>query len=489
MRAKLDCADIAVVLTLAVAAVVRVATLDQESFWYDEALTLEHVHGSFGDVMEHVNDTEATPPLYFLLAWVWSQVFGIHEVALRSLSTVIGIVTVALVIAATQRLTDRRTARFAGALAALNPFLIYYAGEARSYALLALLTFSSVAAGAIAVREQRQAWVAAWAVTAGLALLTHYFAVCIVVPTAVWLLLAYPTRRTAASAVGLVGVIGLALLPRLIDQRRSGRTDWVTASPLHTRLLHLPEEILAGPEAWSPIPLTALALAGLTTAIASGCCSPAGHRDVAMVIGLLAAAEIAIALVLALGGLDAILPRNFIPVVPVLIVGAATAVAPALDSRSGTVRIAALGGSAIVILVGLAGDIAPIVDRDVRRRPDWRATAHALSAGGRPDFLVLVPPSNARPLAVYLPLNRMPMQRVRGRKIAVVRLLLDVAGRSTPSGRGTRLGGFSMSRTRPSRQIEVLVYRAARETPVSRSELRRMAAPGRARLASVPPAR
>jgi mannosyltransferase len=380
-------------LTLAVAAVVRVATLDQQSFWYDEALTVEHVHGSFSDVMEHVHGTEATPPLYFLLAWVWSQVFGIGEVGLRSLSTVIGIVTVALVIAATQRLTDRRTARFAGALAALNPFLIYYAQEARAYALLVLLTFSSVAAAAIAVRERRQAWVAAWAVTAGLALLTHYFAVLIVVPTALWLLLAYPTRRTAAIAVGFVGVIGLALLPRLIDQRSSGRTDWVTASPLHTRLLHLPEEILAGPEAWRPIPLAALALAGLTTAIAAGCCSPAGHRDVAMGMGLLAAADIAIALVFALGGLDAILPRNFIPVAPLLIVGAATAVAPALDSRSGKVRIAALGGSAIVILIGLAGIVAPIADRDMRRRPDWRATARTLTAGGRPDFVVLAPPS------------------------------------------------------------------------------------------------
>src|SRR4051812_5971862 len=84
-----------------------------------------------------------------------------------------------------------------------------------------------------------------------------------------------PDAPHRAIAVGFVGVIGLALLPRLIDQRSSGRTDWVTASPLHTRLLHLPEEILAGPEAWRPIPLAALALAGLTTAIAAGCCSPA----------------------------------------------------------------------------------------------------------------------------------------------------------------------------------------------------------------------
>ena len=475
-----------VTLTLTVAAAVRIVTLDQQSFWYDEAVTLEDVQGSLTDVVGRVRGSEATPPLYFVLAWAWRQSVGTGEVGLRLLSTVIGVVTVALVIAATQRLTDRPTALLAGALAALNPFLIYYAQEARAYALLALLTFSSVAAAAIAVRERRRAYIAAWAITAALGLVTHYFAIFIVAPTAMWLLLAYPMRRPAAIAVGFVGLTGLAVLPLLVEQRGSGRTDWVTASPLHTRSLQLPEEVLAGPEAWRPIPLTALALAGLATAIAAGGRSAGRHRDVAVVMVLLAASAIAIALVIARAGLDVILPRNFIPVVPVLIVGVAAAVAPALGGGAeGNVRIAALVGTAVVFLVGLAGVVAPIVDRDVRRRPDWRAAADAVSAGGRPGFLVVAPPSNTRPLRVYLPLKRIPMQRIRARKIAVVRLLVDVGGRAAPSGRGARLQGFSLSRMRPSRQIEVLVYRAAREKFVSRSELRRIARPGRARLASV----
>jgi len=184
-----------VTLTLTVAAAVRIVTLDQQSFWYDEAVTLEDVQGSLTDVVGRVRGSEATPPLYFVLAWAWRQSVGTGEVGLRLLSTVIGVVTVALVIAATQRLTDRPTALLAGALAALNPFLIYYAQEARAYALLALLTFSSVAAAAIAVRERRRAYIAAWAITAALGLVTHYFAIFIVAPTAMWLLLAYPMRR------------------------------------------------------------------------------------------------------------------------------------------------------------------------------------------------------------------------------------------------------------------------------------------------------
>jgi hypothetical protein len=60
------------------------------------------------DVVVRVGGAEATPPLYFLLAWVWSQVFGVGEVGLRVLSAVTGVVTVALVIAATQRLLHHR---------------------------------------------------------------------------------------------------------------------------------------------------------------------------------------------------------------------------------------------------------------------------------------------------------------------------------------------------------------------------------------------
>src|SRR3954451_11075986 len=58
------------------AAVLRFATLDAQSLWYDEALTLGLTHGSLHDMMDGIRAHEANPPLYYALARFWSRVFG-----------------------------------------------------------------------------------------------------------------------------------------------------------------------------------------------------------------------------------------------------------------------------------------------------------------------------------------------------------------------------------------------------------------------------
>jgi hypothetical protein len=79
------------------------------------------------------------------------------------------------------------------------------------------------------------------------------------------------------------------------------------------------------------------------------------------------------------------------------------------------------------------------------------------------------------------------MQQISARKIVVVRPLLDVGGRPRQAGRGEQIPGFSMSRRRPSRHIELLVYTTNRNMPVTAGQLRRIARPGRAGFARVFP--
>jgi hypothetical protein len=57
---------------IALAALLRFATLDLQSFWYDEAVTVGLVRRGFGDMLRHIADGESTPPLYYVLAWCWS---------------------------------------------------------------------------------------------------------------------------------------------------------------------------------------------------------------------------------------------------------------------------------------------------------------------------------------------------------------------------------------------------------------------------------
>ena len=120
----------------AVAAVVRFATLDLQSFDHDEAVTATRViHPSLFDTLSAVVDSERSPPLYYVLVWGWSKIFGTGEVGLRSLSALFGTLTVPLAYAAAATFgSSRRVARFAAAFVAFNPYLVWYSQEARSYA-------------------------------------------------------------------------------------------------------------------------------------------------------------------------------------------------------------------------------------------------------------------------------------------------------------------------------------------------------------------
>ena len=207
---RVDAVVWTVVALTVVAAVLRFAGLSSQSYWGDEALTVSEIRTPFGGMLGLVLGQETTPPLYFVLAWGWAHLFGSGEAALRSLSALAGTAMVPLAYLAAARLFSRRVGLIAAALAALNPFLIWYSQEARAYAVymaLAALSFLCFV-GALRTREVR--WLAWWAVVSAIALTSHFFAVFIVGPEAMWLLLAWRGRRTAL-AVGGVAAAGLAL--------------------------------------------------------------------------------------------------------------------------------------------------------------------------------------------------------------------------------------------------------------------------------------
>jgi mannosyltransferase len=107
-------------------AIVRFATLDVQSFDHDEAVMAVRVlHPSIFDTLSEVADSERSPPLYYILAWGWSRIFGTGEVGLRSLSALFGTLTVPLAYLAALALVERRRiALLAAAFVALNPYLV-----------------------------------------------------------------------------------------------------------------------------------------------------------------------------------------------------------------------------------------------------------------------------------------------------------------------------------------------------------------------------
>ncbi len=122
------------------AILLRFPTLGQQSFWTDEASTALELHGGLGHLLASVRDLEGMPPGYFVLAWLWSRVFGLGEAGLRSLSACLGVAHGAGGLGARPRAAAGGGAARGRRSWPRSPFLVWYSQEARPYALLVLVT-------------------------------------------------------------------------------------------------------------------------------------------------------------------------------------------------------------------------------------------------------------------------------------------------------------------------------------------------------------
>lgn len=126
-----------VVLTTAVMA--RVFNLD-ESFWIDEAMSAAMIAHPWDALMTRVGFSDVHPPGYYLLLKAWAEVFGSSDWALRSLSLISSLGTIALVTNWTLSRFGVWTSLFAGLALSTSTFHVHYATEARSYALFGFVS-------------------------------------------------------------------------------------------------------------------------------------------------------------------------------------------------------------------------------------------------------------------------------------------------------------------------------------------------------------
>jgi hypothetical protein len=376
---------------LVLAAIVRFAGIGDQSFWLDEVVTWDLVQRPFGDMLSTIPHSESTPYLYYAIAWLWAHSVGDGEAALRSLSAVFGVATVAAVWAAGRDLVSERAGLAAAALAALNPFLVWYSQEARAYALLALLCATSFWLFARALDRPGDAKTLAWwAAVSALAIATHYFAALTVVPEAIVLAVLAGRTRAWALACGAVAVVGLAHVPLLARQRRGGGADWIGDLPLAHRIAGIPERFLAGEVGnqlsyiFGPA-LACAAVAALLLWRASGRERRGG--TIALVVG---ATGVVAPILLALATLDYVFARNLIGSLPPLLVALAAALT---TRRAGIALLGVLCALFAVALVRIATD-------DALQRDDWRALAAELERR-HARVVVVSPATGLGPLRHY----------------------------------------------------------------------------------------
>jgi hypothetical protein len=226
----------------------RFASLGLQSYHHDEVITVARViPGSFTHMLSEVKGSESNPPLYYVLAWGWAKAFGTGEVAMRSLSALFGVATIPVAYGIGRELSSRRAGLIAAALVAVNPMLIWYSQEARSYAVLVFFGAVSLLFFARALRTRDGRDLALWALSSALALSSHYFAVFAVAIEALWLLVALRSRwRAVLPAVAGVGVVGLALIPLIAAQVNPTHIGWIDHSLLSTRFFQTGVSFLIG---------------------------------------------------------------------------------------------------------------------------------------------------------------------------------------------------------------------------------------------------
>ena len=481
-------------LTL-LAAVLRLSTLGLQSFWYDEAFTpVSVLHPSLFSTLHQLTRTENSPPLWYVLEWVFYRLLGTGEWALRIPSALAGIALVPVAWGIGRELSGRAAAIATAALVAVDPIFVWYSQEARVYGLYTLATgVAMLCFLRFAARPEDRRRALAFALAGVFALLAHYFTVFLLAGMALWLLWRGETRRRCLPALGAIGVVGLALIP-LVAAQGARNTNWIGEWALSSRLQAIPQYFLTGYngnalghsiELLVALPLLAACALGLWRASEPGSRAagagesenavpassrwagpawasphPASeedrHRRGATISLLLALCGFGIPLVLALAGADYLAPRN--------VLGAMLPTASLIAVLGTWPRTRPYG--AALLALGAAGLLAITIDTDLSprlQRADWRGLARAIPAGAG-ERAYAVPLLGSAPLEYYIP----GLRRLAPHRSVAVREIVDAFELPLPEGAGATPAGFRLAEHRVVHGLSF--FRFVSPVPRMRSE-------------------
>ncbi len=493
------------------AALLRLSTLDLQSFWYDEAYIPVHtLHPSLVATLRSVEHRENTPPLWYALIWGWSRVFGTGMLALRLPSALAGIATVPVAwgigqqlagrigdgSAASVSLFGRRAAIATAALVATNPLLVWYSQEARAYGLFVLMVALAMWCWLRADASPTPGRLAAFAASGAAALATHYFAVFLLAPMCLWLLRPRRSARAAGpgaratdprsmppgtarpadprsmpprgafAAVAAIVLVGAALVPLALTQGGHG-TQWIGAWALASRLEAIPQYYLTG---YSGSPLghgiELLVALEILAAIGYGLwrtLTPRESEGALLALGV-AACGVLIPAAMAVAGADYLAPRNVVAAMIPLTAGIAVIAAARRTGRTGLALVGLIAVTFAVLSIDV--DLSPRLQRG-----DWRGLAQVIGTEHPPigARAITTVELGAAPLEYYLP----PLRNLR-RGAAVRVSEIDETGYA-PLLRGAGeppAAGFHLVQQRNVHGM--ILYRFTSPTPrmVSEAQLR-----------------
>jgi mannosyltransferase len=222
-------------------------------FWIDEGLSVGIASHRFQDIPS-VLRLDGSPPLYYLLLHVWMAVIGGDgEARTHALSLAFSLICVPAAFGAGWRLFGPRGGWTAGALAATNPFLTFYAQETRMYSLVVLLSICTAGTFALAFALRRRQWLPAFSASLALLLYAHNWGLFLAAGTAAALAMIVldaedrrPLLRDAALGYGAAILAYLPWTPSLLFQARHTGAPWSSTPPFWSGIMDALSSCLGG---------------------------------------------------------------------------------------------------------------------------------------------------------------------------------------------------------------------------------------------------
>lgn len=376
---------------LAAAFALRIVHLGDVPLRGDEAFAVRYWADDPAAVVRDLARWEPHPPGTFLSFWAWKSVAGSTAFAMRVLALLGGWLGVAATGAlARTLLRDPRAVPLALALAAVHPFLIWHAQDARNYALwfgassLAMWLFVRAAA-----HNRRRDWVL-YLVAETAALYFFFLEAFLLVAQAAYLVIQRHPRRVVTAALRTWLVLSLLLLPWLVQGWYLARSGYegATSDAAPARLLTwFVPVLLSGREYPSPwevlLPLAWIAALALLW-----------QGQPQRRLGIWLAAWIALPallLLIAATRMSVFDPRYLIATVPAFILLTAGALTAPQAIRSARPRSAVRAAAALLLTVPVLGitGLVPYYRGDSPKAPDWPGLAAYLQARATPGDLVL----------------------------------------------------------------------------------------------------
>ena len=163
----------------------RFYNIGAESFWLDEgatALTIKshtvkeifYNTATKGQILPEYYESSTDLPPYYVVLKIWSNIFGLSEASLRSLSAIFGSLSIIIVYLLSKELFNQKVSLIAALIMSLNTVMIEYSQEARLYSSLILIVLLSGYSLIKYSKTNRNTYLAAFTISNLIGIYLHY---------------------------------------------------------------------------------------------------------------------------------------------------------------------------------------------------------------------------------------------------------------------------------------------------------------------------